>query len=87
MACRRRTSRWSGPAGFARAGACSVHAPAAQRKHQPQPVPKWMAAVKPEGLTVGIQSVASPTGRVTLRNPTALVSVALNFDGAVQLAA
>ena len=27
-----------------------------------QPVPKWMAAVKPEGLTVGIQSVASPTG-------------------------
>ena len=27
-----------------------------------QPVPKWIAAVKPGGLTVGIQSVASPTG-------------------------
>ena len=27
-----------------------------------QPVPKWIAAVKPEGLTVGIQSVPSPRG-------------------------
>ncbi len=27
-----------------------------------QPVPKWMAAVKPGGLAVGIQSVASPRG-------------------------
>ena len=27
-----------------------------------QPVPKWMTGVKPEGLMVGIQSVAAPTG-------------------------
>ena len=33
-----------------------------------QPVPKWIAAVKPEGLTVGIQLVASPTGTDTLWN-------------------
>jgi hypothetical protein len=48
-------------------------------------VPKWLAAARPEGLTVGlIQSVASPRALAPFRN--GVLSVGLDFHGALKVA-